>query len=79
MLGAHSRTHADLTRMTASELEDEVLGSADVIAREAGALVGWLDGRPAGPELVVAAGPGLYERLQELLLPLRPDRDGPDG
>jgi peptidoglycan/xylan/chitin deacetylase (PgdA/CDA1 family) len=37
VLGAHSRTHADLTRMTPSELEDEVLGSADVIAREAGA------------------------------------------
>jgi len=53
------------------------LAAGGLIAREAGALVGGLDGRPAGPELVVAAGPGLYERLQELLGPLRPDRDGP--
>jgi myo-inositol-1(or 4)-monophosphatase len=52
------------------------LAAGGLIAREAGALMGGLAGRPAGPELVVAAGPGLYEKLQELLLPLRPDRDG---
>ncbi len=52
------------------------LAAGGLVAREAGALVGGLAGRPAGPELVVAAGPGLYDDLQELLLPLRPDRDG---
>jgi len=52
------------------------LAAGGLIAREAGALVGGLAGRPPGPELVVAAGPGLYEDLQELLGPLRPDRDG---
>jgi myo-inositol-1(or 4)-monophosphatase len=52
------------------------LAAGGLIAREAGALMGGLDGAPAGPELVVAAGPGLYENLQALLLPLRPDRDG---
>jgi myo-inositol-1(or 4)-monophosphatase len=55
------------------------LAAGGLIAREAGALVGGLDGRPAGPELVVAAGPGLYEELQRLLGPLRPDRDGDEG
>jgi myo-inositol-1(or 4)-monophosphatase len=48
-----------------------------LIAREAGALVSGLGDQPAGSDLVVAAGPGLYESLQELLAPLRPDRDGP--
>jgi hypothetical protein len=38
-------------------------------------VVGGLGDAPAGPELVVAAAPGLYERLQEILGPLRPDRD----
>jgi myo-inositol-1(or 4)-monophosphatase len=51
------------------------LAAGALIAREAGALVGGLAGQPAGPELVVVAGPGLFEALQELLLPLRPDRD----
>lgn len=52
------------------------LAAGGLIAREAGALVGGLCDRPAGPDLVVAAGPGLYEELQALLTPLRPDRDG---
>jgi myo-inositol-1(or 4)-monophosphatase len=52
------------------------LAAGGLIAREAGAIVGGLAGRPAGPDLVVAAGPGLYEDLQALLAPLRPDRDG---
>lgn len=55
------------------------LAAGGLIAREAGARVGGLGDAPAGPELVVAAGPGLYEQLQALLLPLRPDRDGPDA
>jgi myo-inositol-1(or 4)-monophosphatase len=55
------------------------LAAAGLIAREAGALVGGLAGAPAGPELVVAAAPGLFEELQELLVPLRPDTDGTDS
>lgn len=35
-LGAHSRTHADLTRLAASAMQDEVAGSADAIQRETG-------------------------------------------
>ena len=35
-LGSHSRTHPDLTALDPSRLEDEVVGSADVIARETG-------------------------------------------
>jgi myo-inositol-1(or 4)-monophosphatase len=52
------------------------LAAGGLLAREAGALVGGLGARPASSELVVAAGPGLYDELQELLLPLGPDRDG---
>jgi myo-inositol-1(or 4)-monophosphatase len=52
------------------------LAAGGLLAREAGALVGGLGERPASPELVVAAGPGLYDELQRLLLPLGPDRDG---
>jgi peptidoglycan/xylan/chitin deacetylase (PgdA/CDA1 family) len=35
-LGAHTRTHADLTRIDAIAVEDEVSGSADMIERETG-------------------------------------------
>ena len=35
-LGAHSRTHPDLTRVSRSQLQDEVRGSADIIERETG-------------------------------------------
>jgi peptidoglycan/xylan/chitin deacetylase (PgdA/CDA1 family) len=35
-LGAHSRTHSDLTCLDADRLEDEVCGSAERIARETG-------------------------------------------
>jgi myo-inositol-1(or 4)-monophosphatase len=52
------------------------LAAGGLLAREAGALVGGLGERAASSELVVAAGPGLYDDLQELLLPLGPDRDG---
>ena len=52
------------------------LAAGGLIAREAGAVVGGLEGRPAGPDLVIAAAPGLFEALHELLRPLRPDRDG---
>ena len=35
-LGSHTRTHADLTRLEASRMEDEVAGSAERIKRETG-------------------------------------------
>jgi peptidoglycan/xylan/chitin deacetylase (PgdA/CDA1 family) len=35
-LGAHSRTHVDLTGLTQGLLEDEIRGSADAIVRETG-------------------------------------------
>ncbi len=52
------------------------LAAGGLIAREAGAVVGGLEGRPAGSDLVIAAAPGLFEALHDLLHPLRPDRDG---
>lgn len=41
-----------------------------LIAAEAGALLGGLPGQPPGPELTIAAGPGLFEELQRLLATL---------
>ena len=35
-LGAHSRTHVDLTGLPKGQLEDEICGSADAIVRETG-------------------------------------------
>lgn len=35
-IGAHSRTHADLTRLPAAAVADEVCGSAELIARQTG-------------------------------------------
>jgi peptidoglycan/xylan/chitin deacetylase (PgdA/CDA1 family) len=35
-IGSHTRTHPDLTKLDARALEDEIRGSADVIARETG-------------------------------------------
>ncbi|CAM4300020.1 inositol monophosphatase family protein [Nocardiopsis rhodophaea] len=49
--------------------------AAALIAQEAGARVGGLRGRPANPDLVVAAPPGLFEELHDLLEPLRADSD----
>jgi myo-inositol-1(or 4)-monophosphatase len=51
------------------------LAAGGLVAEEAGAIVGGLAGRPAGADLVIAAPPGLYERLHDLLAPLAPDRD----
>jgi myo-inositol-1(or 4)-monophosphatase len=48
-----------------------------LIAREAGALVGGLAGRPEGTSMTVAAGPGLYRQLDTFLTGLNPERDGP--
>jgi myo-inositol-1(or 4)-monophosphatase len=48
-----------------------------LIAREAGATVGGLAGRPKSPSLPVAAGPGLSQQLEAFLSRLNPERDAP--
>ena len=39
-----------------------------LVATEAGALLGGLDGGPARPDALVAAAPGVFEALQALLI-----------
>ncbi|HEY3734905.1 MAG TPA: inositol monophosphatase family protein [Streptosporangiaceae bacterium] len=51
------------------------IAAGGLIAREAGARMGGLSGRPAGPELTIAAGPGLFGELHDQLERLRPLRD----
>jgi myo-inositol-1(or 4)-monophosphatase len=46
-----------------------------LIAEEAGAQVTGLSGRPPGPSMTVAAGPGLHKDLTALLATLNPERD----
>ena len=46
-----------------------------LIAEEAGARVAGLGGKPAGPALTIAAGPGLFTELHDLLVTLDPERD----
>jgi myo-inositol-1(or 4)-monophosphatase len=46
-----------------------------LIAREAGALVGGLSGRPESPSMTVAAGPDLFAVLASTLADLDPERD----
>jgi myo-inositol-1(or 4)-monophosphatase len=46
-----------------------------LIAREAGAMVGGLGGRPESTSMAVAAGPELYRRLDTFLSRLNPERD----
>lgn len=46
-----------------------------LIVQEAGGRVEGLDGAPAGPGLTIAAGPGTFEALHDLLAPLDPLRD----
>jgi myo-inositol-1(or 4)-monophosphatase len=48
-----------------------------LIAREAGALVGGLSGRPESTEMTVAAGPDLFRHLDAFLTRLDPERDAP--
>ena len=48
-----------------------------LIAREAGALVGGLSGRPESTSMTVAAGPGLFGSLAAFLTGLDPERDAP--
>jgi myo-inositol-1(or 4)-monophosphatase len=49
------------------------LAAGGLVAEEAGAVVGGLRGRPAGEDLVVAAPPGLFEPLVDLLAGLDAD------
>lgn len=51
------------------------LAAGGLIAAEAGAVVAGLRGAAAGPDLVIAAGPALFDALHGLLEPLAPDRD----
>ncbi|GAA3429844.1 inositol monophosphatase family protein [Streptosporangium sandarakinum] len=46
-----------------------------LVAVEAGARIGGLNGRPHGPGLTICAAPGLFEELHGLLAPLDPERD----
>jgi myo-inositol-1(or 4)-monophosphatase len=48
-----------------------------LIAREAGAVVGGLSGRPESTSMTVAAGPDLYPDLDAFLARLDPERDQP--
>ena len=50
-----------------------------LIAREAGALVGGLSGRPESTAMTVAAGPDLFRHLDAFLTRLDPERDAPRG
>ncbi|GAA3082010.1 inositol monophosphatase family protein [Streptosporangium carneum] len=46
-----------------------------LVATEAGARIGGLNGRPYSPDLTICAAPGLFEELHDLLAPLNPERD----
>jgi myo-inositol-1(or 4)-monophosphatase len=51
------------------------IAAGTLIVQEAGGLVGGLSGADPGPELVIAGGPGTFEALHDLLVPLDPARD----
>jgi myo-inositol-1(or 4)-monophosphatase len=51
------------------------IAAGSLIAREAGAIVAGLAGKPASPAMTLGAGPGLFDELHDLLLSLRPERD----
>jgi fructose-1,6-bisphosphatase/inositol monophosphatase family enzyme len=50
------------------------VAAGGLIAREAGALTGGLRGQPAGTDMTIAAGPGLFAELHDLLASLDGDR-----
>lgn len=49
--------------------------AGSLVAREAGAWVGGLRGKPEGGALVLAAGPGVFDALHDLLVELDADHD----
>jgi myo-inositol-1(or 4)-monophosphatase len=49
--------------------------AAGLVATEAGARLGGLNGRPYGNDFGLCAAPELYEELHDLLVPLDPQRD----
>jgi myo-inositol-1(or 4)-monophosphatase len=51
------------------------IAAGSLIAREAGAQVAGLSGRPAGPSMTLAGGPALFAELHDLLISLDPERD----
>ncbi len=51
------------------------LSAGGLIATEAGAVVAGLGGRPAGFDLVVAAGPAVFAQLHDLLVSVDADAD----
>ncbi|MGV9774340.1 inositol monophosphatase family protein [Streptosporangium sp. NPDC003464] len=46
-----------------------------LVATEAGAVIGGLNGRPVSPDFTLCAAPALFEELHGLLAPLDPERD----
>jgi myo-inositol-1(or 4)-monophosphatase len=52
------------------------VAAGSLIAREAGAIVAGLAGKPAGPAMTLGGGPGLFAELHDLLLSQNPERDG---
>jgi myo-inositol-1(or 4)-monophosphatase len=51
------------------------IAAGTLIAREAGAVVGGLAGKPAGPSMTIGGGPELFDALHDLLLGLDAERD----
>ena len=51
------------------------IAAGNLIAREAGAIVAGLAGKPAGPDMTVGGAPGLFAELHDLLLSQNPERD----
>ena len=51
------------------------IAAGTLIAREAGAVVGGLAGKPPGPSMTIGAGPALFAELHDLLLSLDAERD----
>ena len=56
-------------------LNDWDFAAGGLIAREAGATVGGLGGRPESTSMAIAAGPELYPQLDMFLTRLNPERD----
>jgi myo-inositol-1(or 4)-monophosphatase len=56
-------------------LHDWDFAAGGLIAREAGAQVAGLHGRAASESMTLAAGPGLFSELHDLLASLDPERD----